>query len=127
MKKLFAFAIILYPVIAFGAAAPQAADYNIPVHVTQSKLVLQCSSGICNYTDHLNGTIAGKKVEVVENKLRTAVLHPGDYKARVAKTGNGKTRTVQASAASTFEDTITYEFLLPDGTTRQYLLIGEEE
>jgi hypothetical protein len=127
MKKIVALAVFLFPVIGFAAPAPQAANYNIPVHVTQSTLVLQCSSGLCNYVLHLKGTIAGKKVEVVENRLRTAVLHPGDYKARVAKTGNGKTRTGQTSAAPTFEDTITYELLLPDGTTRQYLLIGEEE
>jgi hypothetical protein len=127
MKKSFLLGIVLFPVMAFAGPAVQPADYDLAVHVTQSKLVLQCSSGLCNYTDHLQVTIAGKKVEVVETRFRTAVLHIGDYKAKIAKTGAGKTQTGQTVASSSYEDQITYEFLLPDGTKRQYLLIGEEE
>ena len=127
MKKLLAFAIFLFPVTAFTAPTPQGADYDIQVHVTHSMLVLECSSGLCNYFLHLKGTIAGKKVEVVETKLHMAVLHTGDYKARVVKTGESKTRAGQTSTASSYEDQITYEILLPDGTKRQFMLIGEEE
>jgi hypothetical protein len=127
MKKSLVLGILLFPVTEFAAPAPQAADYNIPVHVTHSRLVLQCASGLCNYFVHLEGTIAGKKVEVVETRIRMAVLNTGDYKARVVKTGEGKTRMGQAGTVVPYEDEITYEFLLPDGTTRKYLLIGEEE
>jgi len=121
MKKLLALAISLFPVIAFAAPAPPAADYDLPVHVTQSKLEQVCVSGLCNYALHLTGTIAGKKVEVVETKIRMAVLHTGDYKARVAKTGEGK------AGIASYEDQITYEILMPDGTKRQFIMVGEEE
>ncbi len=132
MKKLFGLAVFLFPVIAFSAPAPVAADYDLAVHVTRSKLVLECSGGLCSYWLHVNGTIAGKNVEIIDSKPRLAVLHTGDYKARVVKMGAGKTKTrvsdvVKASPTSAYEDEITYEMLLPDGSTRQFMLVGEEE
>lgn len=127
MKKLLLLAVFLFPAIALGATTPQAADFDLTMHVTHSQLILECSSGICNWELHLHGTIAGKKVEVVENKARQAVLHPGDYKARISKSGEGKTRMGQAGAELPYEDQIIYELMLPDGTTRQFMLIGEEE
>jgi len=127
MKKLLALSIVLFPVIAFATPAPKTTDYDVPVHVTHSKLVLECGGG-CVYQLHLIGTIAGTKVEIVDGtRPQSAVLHPGDYKARVVKTGGGKTRVGQASTVSSYEDEITYELLLPDGTKRQFMLVGEEE
>jgi hypothetical protein len=127
MKKLLALVIVLFPVIAFTAPAPQAADYNIPVHVTRSHLVSLGGGNWVEFSPRLDAVINGKKVELFEMKIRGAVLHPGDYKARVVKTGEGKTRMGQASTASSYEDEITYEILVPDGTKRQFMLIGEEE
>jgi hypothetical protein len=123
MKKLFALAIFLFPVIALTAPAPQAADYDLTVHVTQSKLV---SLG-GNFFPRLDAVIDGKKVQLMERHIRSAVLHTGDYKARIANAGGSKTRTGQANDASSYEDAVTYEFLLPDGSKRKFIPIGEEE
>jgi hypothetical protein len=127
MKKLLLLAVLLFPAIPFAAPAPQAADYNIPVHVTRSHLVSLGGNNWVEFSPRLDAVINGKKVELFEMKISTAVLHPGDYKARVVKTGEGKTRMGQPSTVVPYEDEITYEFLLPDGTTRKFLLIGEEE
>ena len=106
MKKLVVLGLFLFPIASFAAPTSQPADYDIPVHVTQSKLVLQCSSGLCNYFAHLEGTIAGKKVELVETRLRMAVLHTGDYKARVVKSGVGKTCLLYTSLSGSFANGI---------------------
>jgi hypothetical protein len=127
MKKLLALAVVLFPLTAFAAPVPQPTDYNIPVHVTRSQLVSLGGNNWVEFSPRLDAVINGKKVELFEMKVRSAVLHPGDYKARVVKTGEGKTRMGQASAELSYEDEITYEFLLPDGSKRQFMLIGEEE
>jgi hypothetical protein len=127
MKKLLTLAVFLFPVIGFTAPAPQAADYNIPVHVTHSQLVSLGGNNWVEFSPRLDAVINGKKVELFELKIRSSVLHPGDYKARVVRTGEGKTRMGQESTVVSFEDAITYELLLPDGTTRKFQLIGEEE
>jgi hypothetical protein len=127
MKKLIALAICLFPVFAFSAPAPQADNYDIPVHVTRSQLVSLGGGNWVEFSPRLDAVINGKKVELFEMKIRSAVLRPGDYKARIARTIEAKTQAGQAIAPSSYEDQITYEFLLPDGTKRQFLLIGEEE
>lgn len=127
MTKLFTLAFFLVPVVAFGAAAPQATDYDIPVHVTHSQLVSLGGGNWVESSPRLDAVINGKKVELFEMKIRSSVLHPGDYKARVVRSGVGKTRMGEAADSSSYEDQITYEFLLPDGTKRQFLLVGENE
>jgi hypothetical protein len=127
MKKLFALGIILIPVIAFASPAPQAADYNISVHVTQSRLIPFFGTGSPQFIPRLDAVIDGKKVQLVELRPRYAVLHTGDYKARIEKTGEGKTRAGQTGNASSYEDEVTYELLLTDGTKRQFMLVGEQE
>jgi hypothetical protein len=82
------------------------------------------------FSPRLDAVINGKKVELFELKIRGAVLHTGDYKARIVSGGGSKTRmgqTGQANDASTYEDTVTYEFLLSDGSKRKFMLVGEQE
>jgi hypothetical protein len=130
MKKLLVLAVFLFPAISFATPAPQAADYNISVHVTHSKLVSLGGNNWVEFSPRLDAVINGKKVELFELKIRSAVLRPGDYKARVVKTGESDTKSrmgQQGNPTPAYEDAVTYEFLLPDGSKRKFLLIGEEE
>lgn len=130
MKKLLLLAIVLFPTAVFAAPAPTAADYDLTVHVTGSHLVSLGGSNWVEFSPRLDAVINGKKVELFELKIRGAVLHTGDYKARIVSGGGSKTRmgqTGQANDASTYEDTVTYEFLFSDGSKRKFMLVGEQE
>jgi hypothetical protein len=130
MTKLLVLAVFLFPVIGLTAPAPQAADYNLTVHVTHSKLVSLGGNNWVEFSPRLSAVINGKKVELFEMKIRSAVLHTGDYKARIVRTGESDTKSrmgQQADPTPAYEDAITYEFLLPDGSKRKFILVGEEE
>ena len=110
MKKILLSFLMLCTTFAF--AAPNPADYNITVHVTASRNRLGPSSLEFNFLDVI---IDGKKYELRGRSL--GVLAPGDYKARLKKTERW----------NDYDILQTYEFLMPNGKTRDYELSGIPE
>jgi hypothetical protein len=118
MRRAFIAGLFLAASLAWAEKpAPNPADYTIAVHVQRSRLVSQCVSGTCLMVEHVDVVIDGKKFELSEETYRQDLLRVGDYKAKIFKD-----ETTRA-----YEYQRTYEFLLPDGKTREYLVTTEEE
>jgi hypothetical protein len=116
--KIFVPALFLLPTTLLYAAKPQPnpAEYTITVHVVFSRSI-PYGEGV-NYAplQELETVINGQQVE-----LRTAnpgVLALADYKARIIPT------THIPKNASSSDVYVTYEFLLPDGATREFAVVG---
>jgi hypothetical protein len=121
--KIALYAILLLtPALALAAKeTPNPADYTVAVHVQSSRLVLSCGdvtngNSICTWYQRLTVIIDGKKVEIESGAVKN-LLRVGDYKAKIAKD----------ETQHAYEYSRTYEFLFPDGQTRQYFVVGETE
>jgi hypothetical protein len=118
MKNAIAILMLATASVAYGEKpAANPADYTIAVHVQRSQLVEQCVSGLCGMVEHMDVVIDGKKFELSEGSYRQDLLRVGDYKAKILKD-----ETTRA-----YEYLRTYEFVLPDGKTRDYIVVAEEE
>lgn len=112
MKKVL-LALLLAPALAYAEKRPpNAADYPIVIHVQSSHQVGGSAELL-----HMNVLIDGKKYELVDPTTNHSVLRLGDYKARVDKDDTSKPFLLNR----------TYELLLPDGTTRKFVVVGESE
>ena len=122
MRALLAILLVI-PAMALAEKQPaNAADYTIAVHVQSSRLVEFCGdvsngSSLCNWEQFLSVVIDGNKYELQSAKFGMDLLRLGDYKAKITKD-----ETTHA-----YEYNRTYEFLFPDGQTRQYLVVGETQ
>jgi len=121
MKRVLAVLALVIPALGF-AAAPNAQEYSIQVHVAKSWIAVDCGGGRCSPVVRLEVLIDGKKFQLEDQKPRSAVLRPGDYSAKLLK----NPRAINISHAA-YDDMKTFEFLFPDGQTRKYDLVGEEE
>jgi hypothetical protein len=101
---------------AVALAAPNPSDYNINVHVSATRMVLESNS--LAYRQNLNVVVDGKKYELESVDRSNALLMLGDYKARLVKDQHW---------AATYDSWRVYEFLFPDKKTRQFLVVGESE
>jgi len=110
MKKLATIVVMLCSVLAWGGVAPNPADYNINVHVSSS------GTDICG--SRLKVILDGKKCEL-ESVDGSRFLVPGDYKAKTLPTKDKDVRPYDVYGS--------YEFLLPDGRTHKYRLVGMTE
>lgn len=129
MKKILIALFLMMPLMAW-AEKPNPADYTLNVHVQSSRLVLDCGvingGSVCGWDQYLTVLINGRKYELegptTSKKIHllpnpAVVLHTGDYKAKVLKASNDKT----------YEYSMSYEFLFPDGDTRTYIVVAESE
>jgi len=122
MKNLLLAFLFLIPSLAVAEKAkPNPADYTVAVHVQSSRLVLFCGdvtggSSVCNWQQHLNVIIDGKKLEIQPGSTKN-LLRVGDYKAKIVKD----------DTPNPYEYQRVYEILFPDGQTRQYLVVAETE
>ncbi len=114
MKNLVLALLLVLPTLAL-AENPDPSKYVIPVHVQRSWVVWVSNDTSAQL--HLQVVVGGKKYELEETKGRQQLLKPGDYIARTLKTG----------AKTAYDDVQEYEFLFPDGQTRRYELVGEED
>jgi len=118
MKKSL-FAILLFmPTLAFAKDKPSTnpADYPLTLHVQSSRLVDLCAPG-CIWVQHVFIVMDGKKYELTDTTPRHDLLRVGDYKARISKDEKGHD----------YEYDREYDFLLPGGEVRKYVVIGESE
>ncbi len=119
MMKVILTILLLAPALAcYAREKPDLnpADYSISVHVQSSRLNDLCAPG-CIWVQHVNVLIDGKKFELSDTSPRTDLLRIGDYKAKVLKDETGHS----------FEYQRTYEFLMPDGELRKFVVVGETE
>jgi hypothetical protein len=106
-------ALILVLPAFLGAENPNPSDYSVVVHVQSSRLIVN-HDGV---TQALTATIDGKHVELEGTPTQQYVLRTGDYKAKVVKDEHSRP----------YEYQMTYEILFPDGKTRKFLVVGEDE
>ncbi|MGA2352244.1 MAG: hypothetical protein ABSF70_17545 [Terracidiphilus sp.] len=132
MKKVIVAMMILLPALSWAGKEkpkPNPADYTVAVHVQSSNLISICqdswgwgnpggagNAAHCVLMQHLNALVNGKKYELIGSEGQESALRIGDYKAK------GDDMPYNG-----YEYHITFEFLLPDGTTRIYRVIGESE
>jgi hypothetical protein len=110
MKKAVFALVFLCAACAYAASNPNPADYNLSVHVSSSSLDPDTPA-------HLTVTIQGKTYELRALFATSGILALGDYKAKLAKDEH----------KSSYESLQVYEFLFPDGKTRQFLVVGMSE
>jgi hypothetical protein len=92
-------------------SAADAPDYNLNVHVSSSRMVLERGGA---HFQKVKAVIDGKKYELESIEAPNALLMPGDYQARIVKDHH-------AGAADVWR---IYEFQLPDKKVRQFLMVG---
>lgn len=130
MKRVLIALLFVLPMMAW-AEKPNPADYAVKVHVQRSRIALDCwgvngGVNICDWQQRLSVLIDGKKFEIVgpttSKKVHippgpAMVLHTGEYPAKVVKDNNDHT----------YEYSLSYELLFPDGETRKYQVVGESQ
>lgn len=115
MKHFTLFVLLLSSLLC--SAQPAASDYNINVHVSESRLVpSHCS---LDTYQSLVVTIDGKKYELESLDNPNALLTLGDYKARLAR---------DQQREGPYDSYRVYEFLLPSNNKkRQFVIVGQFE
>src|SRR5690348_15691934 len=101
---------------AFTYAIPSTADYTVTVHVSATRMVRYGNSTA--HHQNLAVTIDGKKLELESLDLPNSLLMLGDYKAKIVKDRRG---------TGEYDSWRVYELLLPDGKTRQFVVVGQSE
>jgi hypothetical protein len=113
MKTIILVALILPS--TFVWAKTSAVDYPVDVHVSADHILSDCGSSNCFYTlEILETTIDGKKYELQEAASKKGLLPLGDYRGRPIQSKHPKGLDA-------------YELLLPDGTTQQFTVVGQQE
>jgi hypothetical protein len=120
MKKVMLALLLLAPSLACAEKSqPNPADYTIKVHIKSSRLVYIGSGTNTQAVEDLMVQIDGKTYELTNAASRNSVLRLGDYQAKTIK--------VKGQTQRAYEDGTVYEFLLPDGSTRNFYVAGEFE
>lgn len=124
MKLLIATSVFFLCSVCW--AAPNASDYKLTVHVSESRIAYICDAYFkipCLGPEQLTATIDGKKYELAEGDYfkrassRRGLLATGDYKARIVRDEHVKS----------YETIRVYELLFPDNTTQRYSVVGVSE
>jgi len=120
MKKVVLALLLIAPSLANAEkAAPNPADYTIKVHIKSSRLIYIGSGTDTQVVEDLMVLIAGKTYELTNAAPRNSVLRLGNYQAKIIE--------VKGQTQRAYEDGTVYEFLLPDGSTRNFYTAGEFE
>jgi len=112
MKKVIFAILLAVPALALGEKAPNPADYTIAVHVQSSRLADEIG---LTRAQILKVVIDGKKYQLESNLGGLDLLRVGDYKAKV----------LHDKHTRAYEYELKYEFLFPDGKTREFIVVGE--
>jgi hypothetical protein len=120
MKKSLLVILLLLPMLAFAKdkekPSTNPANYPLTLHVQSSRLYDICAPG-CVWVQHIFIAIEGKKYELTDTTPRHDLLRVGDYKARISKDEHD----------TDYQYDREYQFLLPGGDVRTYVVIGESE
>jgi hypothetical protein len=108
--KRITFAALLFCSTIVFAQPSSPADYTITVHVTASRIRRPINQA-GQAGQQIQVVIEGKRYEL--QGLSDGVLALGDYKAKL--------KEIQRNSYDIYK---TYEFLMPDGKTRNFNLTG---
>jgi type 1 fimbria pilin len=118
MSKVLFLLVLALP----GALCAQtnAADYNLTIHVTASRIAANCTdvtlgNSVCRQEQQLTADVGSGAFEMSNMKSVKGIVTLGDYKAKL----------VQDKTLPTNEFTKTYEILFPDGSTRKFDVTGQ--
>jgi hypothetical protein len=130
MKKVLFALLLLTPALTMAAKpAPNPADYTVAVHVRSSSLS-KVASGVSETSLHLVAVIDAKTYELDTISPCQNLLRVGDYKAKIVQEKSRYGRDPQPTPDDTtqaYEYHRVYEFLFPDGKTRKFTVVGEQE
>jgi hypothetical protein len=124
MKKMALMFLLLQTTLLLAAsAAPNPADFPLSLHVAASRLVPN-GAGSAQELDVIAG---GIKYELMGNALSNSgkgirVLHVG-----LIPVGDYKAKLVKADYKPDYLLFLSYEILLPDGTSATFSVVGETE
>jgi hypothetical protein len=117
MQKIIFVLLLFAPALTWAAKEKiDPTQFTVAIHVQPSRLADPCAPG-CIWVQHLNVIIDGKEYELSDTIARTDLLRVGEYKARIFKDETERPYEYQR----------TYEFLMPDGGTRKYVVVAETE
>jgi len=115
MKRILAVFLLTVATVAYAKVDPN--EFSMTIHVWRSTTGQDCSTRGCSPTQVIRATIDGNKYALqAETILSKGVLPLGDYKAKLLGKENPKNPLKRK-----------YEFLLEDGSTRKFKIVGEEE
>lgn len=120
MKKLAIALLLVQPAFLCATTKPSSnpADYPLTVHVMVSRYIT-AQPGIDGY-QQLDAIIDGQRVELQsEGGSGQGVLALGDYKAQLSHTG-----FIPKHPPNGYDSFVVYRFLLPDGTIRDFDVVG---
>jgi len=107
---------LLLSALCWAQSSP--GEYPINVLVSSSHWVVVPTSIGPQAAQKLNVIIQGKKYELeAEARGKVALLVLGDYKAKL----------VEDVHKNGYESSQTYEFQFPDGKTRKFVVVGQNE
>jgi hypothetical protein len=125
MKRLALALLLLSPTLSF-AARPKAnpADYNVTIQIVFSRYIFRDLPSLGS--QQLETMIGGQQVELRSVGGAVGVLALGEYKAKLIATfTNDKNADGYIPKnPNAFDQCAIYQFLLPDGSTRDYYVIG---
>jgi hypothetical protein len=103
-------------------AASPSADYNLTIHVSQTRIGSDCSvsqgDSSCKSAQQLSVLVDGAKYELEsETFFPKGIVALGDYKARLIKDQQKPTHEFNRA----------YELMFPDGSTRKFRVTGQVE
>jgi hypothetical protein len=115
VNRLLTLCTLLFP-LALRAQTPSA--YNLTVHVVGSSIGEECAGHACEHSQNLRVTIDGQKYELQSDTLLAkGVIALGDYPGRLITDEHKPTK----------EFTREYTLQFPDGSTRNFQVIGVTE
>jgi len=117
MTKIALVVVLLFAGVGWAGSEPKPANYTINVHVSSSALESIVLNGQPTYLQDLKVTIGGKPYRLRSLYSINRLLALGDYKAKLAEDENN----------NGYDSMQVYEFLFPDGKTRQFQVVGISE
>lgn len=116
MKKI-ALLTVLLAGIASAAPTQNGGTVNVHIYATHWFVSPSPAGMYSTEVEKLDAVISGKKYELEADAKGVWLMPLGDYKAK-------RVKNARNPAGETSQ---TYEFLLPNGQTRKFIVVGESE
>jgi hypothetical protein len=114
--------ITLLPLLFLAAPKADQTTYPLNAQVQQASLVNICGTtdkgSDCGYVQHLTVLMDGKHYQLNGTAYSSDILQAGQYKARIQK---------DDSHGQTYNRTLIYRLLFPDGKTADFLVVGQDQ
>ncbi|MEI9981604.1 MAG: hypothetical protein WDN23_21945 [Edaphobacter sp.] len=112
---------------SFTFAATNAADYPQTVHVTSSHLIFDPSGRNPVPSLQIDVVVNGKRYVLLGSAPPATVHVVGGLHSSVLPVGDYKARSISSDYGPNYLLFLSYEILLPDGTTAKFDVVGGSE